>query len=143
MIEAGWIQFLKSPILGIGVGNAGLAARTVGIQDFWAYLHNNYIELLCGGGIIGFSIYYAKYVYVFVRYIQLKEHLGDLLYPCVIIYIIKLILDYGLVSYFEKPYEIHFLLLYLPVKYCESMYKNRVIPIENSRTCKYIKGDCL
>ena len=143
MIEAGWLQFLKAPVLGIGIGNAGLAGRIIGIQDFWAYLHNNYIELLCGGGIVGFSIYYAKYIYASVKLIQGRQQLGNLLFPCLIICIIKLVLDYGLVSYFEKQHEMHFLLLYLSIKYNNETNNRGEQLLSPLNRSKYIKGDSL
>lgn len=62
-IELGWQAFLRSPIWGNGIGCAGYA-----IQEEYnkvTYLHNNYIEILASGGIIGFILYYTPYVLVF------------------------------------------------------------------------------
>ena len=140
MIQAGWLQFLEKPILGIGIGNAGLAGRVVGVSEFWAYLHNNYIELLCGGGIIGFSIYYARYVYILWKLWQNRHSEEDSLYPCIIVFIIKVIIDYALVTYFEKPYEIDLILLFLTFKYIEDPRPVINQPIKEEHRYKYIKG---
>ena len=59
----GLTWFLKYPIGGIGIANPHILANQY--YAFDAYLHDNFAELLCGGGIIGFCLYYAMYVYLF------------------------------------------------------------------------------
>ena len=140
MIQAGWLQFLEKPILGIGIGNAGLAGRVVGVTEFWAYLHNNYIELLCGGGIIGFLVYYARYAYILWKLWLYRHSEGDILYPCIIVFIIKVIIDYAVVSFFEKPYEIDLLLLFLTFKCMEDQKPAAEQSIRETYRFKYIKG---
>ena len=47
-------QFLQTPITGIGIGASGvLTRRVMGISS---YIHNNYLELLCCGGVIGTAL---------------------------------------------------------------------------------------
>ena len=56
MVKWGWEQFLKTPLFGIGF-NAGVTVMQQhgnGLELF----HNGYIEVLVGGGIIGFCLYY-------------------------------------------------------------------------------------
>lgn len=57
--------FLKHPFAGIGIANPHILTNQY--YAFDAYLHDNFVELLCGGGIIGFSLYYSMYVYLFLQ----------------------------------------------------------------------------
>ena len=65
MIRLGLQTFLHNPIFGIGLGNTGLV--TTGIVSDYTYLHNNYVELLAGGGITGFLCYYYIYGFLYKR----------------------------------------------------------------------------
>ena len=64
MIILGWEQFKKTPFLGVGIGNSG-PVILAGTKYNNSYLHNNFIELLACGGVIGFLIYYNIYFYIF------------------------------------------------------------------------------
>ena len=66
-IQAGWKQFLKTPILGVGIGNTDQITMIVTGRS--TYLHNNFIELLASGGIIGFGIYYGIILYLIIKLI--------------------------------------------------------------------------
>lgn len=52
--------------------------------NFDAYLHCNYIELLCGGGLIGFLLYYIMYIYIGVSLWKLRNIDKKLL--CLVLY---------------------------------------------------------
>jgi len=61
MVKWGWQQFLKTPIFGIGF-SAGLTVMQQhgnGLEFF----HNGFIEILVGGGLIGFILYYFLFFY--------------------------------------------------------------------------------
>lgn len=60
MLLVGLEQFKKTPILGIGIGASG--KLTASIVGFETYLHNNFVELLATGGIIGTLIYYIPFI---------------------------------------------------------------------------------
>ena len=99
-IQAGWKQFLKTPILGIGIGNT--SQITMAATGHSTYLHNNFIELLASGGIIGFGIYYGIILYLIIKLIPFalkKESVSD---ACLIVLIVHTIADYGTVSYYTK-----------------------------------------
>lgn len=99
-IRAGWEQFLKTPILGIGIGNTNQIARAATGHN--TYLHNNFVELLASGGLVGFCLYYGMTVYLFVKLLPhalKKEKPSD---ACLIILIVHTIADYGTVSYYTK-----------------------------------------
>ena len=107
--ELGLKLFKENPILGIGIGNANLYTQMYYGNNH--YLHNNYVELLACGGIVGFTIYYSIWIYLlitFIRYRKFREKEYDI---CLILFLINLILDYGAVSYYDKSRYV-FLLLY-------------------------------
>lgn len=62
MIVHGWEWFLRRPIFGYGLEN--FRALYSHEYNFSTYSHNNFIELLVSGGIVGIAIYYSMYVYV-------------------------------------------------------------------------------
>lgn len=99
-IQAGWEQFLKTPILGVGIGNT--SQITMAVTGHSTYLHNNFVELLASGGIIGFGIYYGIILYLIIKltpFALKKDSFSD---ACLVILIIHTIADYGTVSYYNK-----------------------------------------
>ena len=62
-IEYGLHWFGERPLFGYGAGNfSELSAAQFG-EKFDTYSHNNFIEMLVNGGLIGFTIYYTAYFY--------------------------------------------------------------------------------
>lgn len=119
MIEIGWAQFLKTPFFGMGINNAHILSNEYLDKD--AYLHNNYIELLAGGGIIGFVIYYSMYIYLFFWFWKLRRYKNSEYVICLVIMVLMLLMDYGMVSYYVKIRYIYLLVFFLEV---ESLRKN-------------------
>jgi len=114
MIEVGLEQFLKTPIFGMGMGNAHiLSARYLGAD---VYLHNNFIEVLAGGGIIGFSIYYSMYFYLFANFWRYRKNQNREYVICFVIMLLLLAMDYGMVSYYNKSRYIYLMLYFLEVE---------------------------
>lgn len=112
-IQAGWNQFLKTPILGVGIGNTNQI--TMAATGHSTYLHNNFIELLASGGIIGFGIYYGIILYLIIKLIPFalkKESVSD---ACLIVLIVHTIADYGTVSYYTKGTYFILVLCFLQV----------------------------
>ena len=106
MIEAGWDYFKKHPLTGVGIGNSNYVTyHYVGRNT---YLHNNFIELLASIGIFGFMIYYSMYIYILINLFTLsaKEETTTALVLFVII-LMTLVLDYGMVSYYDKTTYIY------------------------------------
>lgn len=114
MIRIGWEQFLKSPLVGMGINNPHLLSAAQLGKD--AYLHNNFIELLAGGGIIGFSIYYSMYVYLIANFWKYRKHQNREYVICFVIMIVLLMMDWGMVSYYQKMRYIYLLLYFLEVE---------------------------
>ena len=113
MISIGWEQFWKTPWFGVGMDNGRVVASVYTNGEFNAYLHNNYIELLCDGGIFGFIIYYSRYVYIIYAMIRNIDKKNDGYYPCIIMIIILLVMDYGRVSYYQRHTQVYFILLFM------------------------------
>ena len=109
-IDLGYEQFLKTPLWGIGVGNSPLI---IGADT---YLHANYIELLACGGIIGFLVYYAPYIYLIKKSIELRrieQNESDL---CFVLIILVLVTDIGQVTYYSKETYFYLMMFFLHIK---------------------------
>ena len=100
--DLGWTQFKETPLAGIGIGNAHILVWRASDQN--TYLHCNYAELAADGGVLGLFSYYIMYLYVLykeMKYVKI-EHSAILI---VVLVLIKLILDWGAVTYYSKlPY---------------------------------------
>lgn len=130
MINAGLDQFKKTPLLGIGIGSSGyINQKILGIN---AYLHNNYVEILACGGIVGFVCYYAMYCYLLINLIKLalKNNITAVL-PFVII-IILLLNQIGVVNYYSKTTYIYLMYCFLIVKTEKDKLSERIAENENS-----------
>lgn len=107
-------QFLETPILGIGIGSSTILTKS--IMGIASYMHNNYLEMLCCGGLIGTAIYYLQY-FVPVRHIMrdFKKRTNEQTMALTIV-IMYLIMHFGTVSYFDKSVYIHMVLIHLLAK---------------------------
>lgn len=98
MIEEGINLFLKKPIFGGGWNYYW--ANTVYEYE---YSHNNYIEILCSFGIIGFFVYYYKHISNFIciiKNVKLKEYVNKEKNIIALIFLImSLALDYAAVTF--------------------------------------------
>ena len=101
MIEIGWKYFLEHPFTGCGIGNSFyITLKGVGRNT---YLHNNFIELLASVGIIGFTIYYSIYIYILSNLYKIYKKTNEQKIGIILILIfIRMIMDYGMVSYYDK-----------------------------------------
>ena len=115
MMELGLEWFVKYPIAGIGIGNAHiLAAQYLGHDT---YLHNNFVELLCSGGIIGFCIYYAMYAYLFKNLWKYRRVDYEHFMICLVWQTLLLAIDFGMVSYSSKSQWFYLMILFLNVQF--------------------------
>lgn len=115
----GFEQFLKTPILGIGMGNPRLIALQYTGND--CYLHCNYAEVAAGGGIVGLVLIY--WIYIKLWKAEFKTIKSDQ-YASMMLFLIllNLVLDYGMVSYYSK--STIFIILILCLHY-ESIMRKR------------------
>lgn len=121
-IKLGLQLFKENPILGIGIGNANI--YTMLYYGNSHYLHNNYVEILACGGIVGFLFYYWIYFYLIYFFIKNFKYRDQEFNICFVIFILKLIMDYGAVSYYSKPSYFYLLLFIIEVR--EFKEKNHV-----------------
>lgn len=119
--QVGWNQMRETPWLGIGMGCPWmLAARQINRA---AYLHCNYAEVGCGGGIVGLFSYYIMYLYVLAKeYKYLKyERLSALIFLWIMI---KFVTDWGAVSYYSKINLFYLMIYYLHIDLMKKKYPN-------------------
>lgn len=113
----GFNQFLKTPILGIGIGNSLELLQSVGQRR--TYTHCNYVELLASGGIIGFAIYYAIYVKLIGGLWKYRKNDFNITNLCIILLVLMVIMDYGMVTYYDKPQYLYFMCFFLQLSFIE------------------------
>lgn len=109
-IRIGLEQFLKTPLLGIGIGNSlFLIGRNT-------YLHNNYVELLACGGMIGSICFYGSYIYCLKWLLRGLAKYDEISVLCCIFLVLQLIMDFMQVSYFSKDTYFYFMIFFLQAK---------------------------
>lgn len=100
MIELGIETWKKYPVLGIGLNCPRILVMSAIGKD--AYLHNNYVELLCATGITGFFLYYNMYIYLLKNLIRCRNKNKRYFVLGCMLLSISLMLDFGMVSYYSK-----------------------------------------
>lgn len=105
--------FLKHPLGGIGIANPHILAKQY--YTFDAYLHDNFAELLCGGGIIGFCLYYSMYLYLFSQLWKYRKTDPQRVTFFAIWLGMMLAMDYGMVSYYSKSNSFYLMIHFLNV----------------------------
>jgi len=111
MIELGLFCWSKRPFSGIGMScTHTYAAMNLQIDK---YLHNNYVDLLAGGGTVAFVLYYAMYAYLIWAYVRLRKVTPKIVVFGIITIILLLITDYGRVTYYTKIVLYELMLLFL------------------------------
>ncbi|HFD2030267.1 TPA: O-antigen ligase family protein [Clostridium perfringens] len=125
-IRVGINQFINKPILGIGIGNSHFL--TLQAEGRSTYLHNNYVELLACGGIIGFTIYYYVYMYLLYNIFKLRKYKSDYTILCIILIVLLLGMDYGSISYYSKITYFYFVVFFMEV---QLLKKRRIQFVKN------------
>lgn len=101
MIEESYNLFQQKKLLGWGMDYY----KYSGLSDLGYYSHNNFLELLAGGGIIGFVLYYMKYLYLFLAMIKKSIHVKTDRYywvACLGFMILMTIIEFWQVTYFYR-----------------------------------------
>lgn len=109
----GLTWFLKYPIGGIGIANPHILANQYYAYD--AYLHDNFAELLCGGGIIGFCLYYAMYVYLFSQLWKYRKVDKQRVAFFALWLILMLAMNFGMVTYYSKAQNFYLMIHFVNV----------------------------
>lgn len=119
-INEGIRQFKLHPINGIGIGSSGAVLLKSYGND--TYFHNNFVELLGCGGIIGFFIYYIIYLYLLKNIYKFKNQKERYKFLCIIIIFILLFTDYASVSYYSKGRYFYFVMLFIEIDIVRKKY---------------------
>lgn len=114
-VKLGLQLFARHPILGIGLGNANLYTSAYWGHDH--YLHNNYVELLATLGIVGTLLYYSMYLYILSIFWKKRKSGRDRDFDiCMIILLVRLVMDYGAVFFYNKETYIFLLLFWIEAR---------------------------
>ena len=119
-VDLGIKLFKSHPLLGIGIGNANIYTQMYYGHNH--YLHNNYVELLACGGIVGFLIYYSMHFYLLVNYIRYRKFHDGEYDICFVLLILNIIVDYGIVSYYDKANFLFLFVFWLKIKAMQEQY---------------------
>ena len=79
--------------------------------------------MLCGGGIIGFVLYYAMYFYLFVGLFKYRKADNEAFYVALIWLTMMLIMNYGMVTYYSKLQWYYLAIHFLNVNQLRKKYK--------------------
>lgn len=112
-IKLGIKLFQNNFLFGIGMNNTYLT--TYVIENTKTYLHNNYVELLAGGGILGFSLFYSMYVYLILKFCQYRKKWDVYSKFCIILMLLLLLVHYGSVAYYYKDTYFYLMIFFLEV----------------------------
>lgn len=116
--KIGMQQFYKTPVFGIGIGNSLELLSSVGERR--TYLHCNFVELLSSGGIIGFTIYYSIYFHLLSGLWKYRRYRPMTTNLCIILLVLMLIMDYGMVSYYDKQQYLYFMCMFLHLSFIKN-----------------------
>ena len=105
--------FLKYPIGGIGIANPHILANK--FYAFDAYLHDNFVELLCGGGIVGFCLYYAMYVYLFSHLWKYRRVDKQRAAFFALWLGLMLVMNFGMVTYSSKAQNFYLMIHFVNI----------------------------
>ena len=123
LVDIGWDLFYQSPITGVGVNNPSVFTYFVyGKENY--YLHNNYIELLAGTGVIGLLAYYSMYIYIAYNLIRYRNFHSNEYVMVLILFLSQIVMDMGMVSYESKSTYFYMMMFYLEVQSLRKGRKN-------------------
>ena len=134
MVSIGLATWKQYPFLGIGMDNTYIIAEKYLGRD--TYLHNNYVEILCGGGLVGFCLYYVMYAYLFVNFMKYRKVNKPLFSICMTWLLLTIIMDWGRISYYSKTNAFCLMLMFVAVECLKKKYremKNEAVEVFESR----------
>lgn len=134
MVSLGFSVWKQHPLLGIGMDNTYIIAEKYLGRE--TYLHNNYVEILCGGGLVGFCLYYVMYVYLFVNFMKYRKVNKPLFSICMTWLLLTLIMDWGRVSYYSKTNSFYLMFMFVAVECLKKKHremKNEAVEVFESR----------
>lgn len=105
-----WEIFFNNPIVGVGANNYSAVLQSINYGHA-VYAHNNFLEILADGGLIGFFIYYSFYVYnLFFALSRYKRNkYSDETILALVFIIALLIMEYGQITYMNPSAQLIFM----------------------------------
>jgi len=113
--------FMQNPILGIGLGNTNF--YTQAMYGHFHYLHNNYVELLAATGIVGTVMYYSIYIHILSVFWKYRKYRNAEYDICLVILLIRLVMDFGAVFYYSKVAYGFLLLFWYKAAHLKDLHK--------------------
>lgn len=96
-IRIGMDVFYEHKFIGIGLDNSRFVLEQ--LTSHATYTHNNFVELLCDTGIIGFGIYYLRHIILIFVIWKNRNKWTDKDKFAFVMELLLLLMDYGMVSY--------------------------------------------
>lgn len=126
-----WEIFFDNPIIGVGANNYSAVLQSIN-YDHAVYAHNNFLEILADGGLIGFFIYYSFYAYnLFIALSRYKRNKYSDETILVLVFIIALlIMEYGQITYMNPSAQLIFMSVITGYSRFEHTYSNHQMNLE-------------
>lgn len=121
-IDIGMDVFAQHKLTGIGLDNSRFYIQTITSHN--TYLHNNFVELLCDVGLIGFALYYLPHLIIVVTMLRNRKSWLNIDKLIFTMEIILLMLDYGRVSYYERTTWLYMVPIFFSYM---RLYKNEIV----------------
>ncbi len=99
LIRLGWSYFQQRPWTGYG-----LDCFRYLLSSFETYSHNNYIEMLVSGGIIGFISYYLPNLVILLKILFKSKKAHGLVKVVLILFLVQQAMEFGMVTYYERAF---------------------------------------
>lgn len=109
LIETGITYYSERPYMGWGINCFKDVPGTYGL-----YSHCNYVEILFSVGIPGFIFYYSMYATSLLKCIKrfFKGYRNNDIFLVISLVVCSLLVDYGMVSYNNRPTLLYILIIY-------------------------------
>lgn len=121
MAELGIKVWKEHPLFGVGLNCTRIVVNQSMGQD--AYMHNNFVEVLCATGLVGFLLYYSMYVYILRQLIKYREYDKQYFIFGIMWFAVSLIMDLGMVSYYGKTQCFYLFVQFINVSMMKSKAK--------------------
>lgn len=125
----GWNLFREHPFVGIGIHNASLY---ISMYYGHPHLHNNFIELLACGGIVGFLIHYSFYIYLFMQFWHMRKFRDEVFDICITLLLVRFVMGYGYIQYYSTMTYFNLMVFYMFITDRIEKYKGQEIVIDNA-----------
>ena len=116
LIERGIMYFKEHPVWGYGLDGFRTLERVSATASNTYYAHNNFIEILVAGGIVGFIVYYSLFFVMLFGGIFSIEKKDKTLSFFFGLFLALLISEYGMVTYYEPQIQFVYTLCFFVLR---------------------------